>query len=292
MKVLAATLFALLAATACAAATGSSSSAVRVVAGENFWGDIATQLGGAHVTVQSVVSDPNADPHEYESSTNDARAFADANLVILNGAGYDSWGQKLLSASPNQSRRVLIVADLLGKKEGDNPHFWYGPDFVIKVADQITAEYKSTDPADASYFDQRRAAFTSALHPYMSRLAEIHQKFAGVPVGSTETIFVYLADYLGLKVVSPPAFMQAVSEGNDPPADSVVTFQVQIAQRSIKVLVYNVQTETAVTTNLKTAASQRSIPVVGVSETLQPVTASFQDWQEGQLLALEKALAQ
>lgn len=283
---------ALLAACACGAA-GSAGGAgtVAVVAGENFWGDIAAQLGGSHASVQSVVSDPNADPHEYESNTNDARAFATASLVILNGAGYDDWGQKLLGASSNAGRKVLDVADLLGKRSGDNPHFWYDPDYVIRVADRITSDLESIDTSDASYFEEQRIAFTSALAPYMQRLAEIKQKFAGVPIGSTETVFVYMAQYLGLQLISPPAFMQAVSEGNDPPADAVVAFHGEIAQRAIKVLVFNVQTATAVTTNLRIEATQHSIPVVGVSETLQPVTASFQDWQDSQLTALENALS-
>jgi len=279
-------------ASACAGASSAGGSGVvQVVAGENFWGNIATQLGGSRASVQSVVTDPNADPHEYESSTNDARAFATANLVILNGAGYDDWGQKLLQASPNQSRKVLDVADLPGRKSGANPHFWYNPDFVIEAADAITAEYRSIDPADASYFAQQRSAFTTSLQPYMHRLAEVKQKFSGVPVGATETIFSYLAAYLGLDLVSPAGFMQAVSEGNDPPADTVVTFQNLIAHKTIRVLVYNVQTATAVTTNLRIAATQRSIPVVGVSETLEPVTASFQEWQDSQLIALQNALS-
>ena len=280
----------LLAAACSTGSAGGSGSVVQVVAGENFWGNIAGQLGGSHASVQSVVTDPNADPHEYESNTNDARAFATAGLVILNGAGYDVWGQKLLQASPNQDRKVLVVADLLGKKQGDNPHFWYEPDYVIEVADRVTAEYRSIDPTDAAYFDQQRAAFATSLEPYVRRLAEIKHKFAGQRVGATESIFVYMAQYLGLNLVSPPEFMQAVSEGNDPPADTVVTFQNQIANKSIKVLVYNVQTATAVTTNLMIAATRQSIPVVGVSETLQPETASFQEWQDSQLLALENAL--
>jgi len=268
----------------------ASGAALQVVAGQNFWGSIATQLGGSKANVQSVVTDPNADPHEYESNTNDARAVATANLVILNGAGYDDWGQKLLDASPNEGRRVLVVADLLGKKPGDNPHFWYSPDYVIRVADRITAEYRSLDAADASYFDQQRSAFTAALQPYMQRLAEIKSKFAGVPVGSTESIFVYMARYLGLNLISPPEFMQAVAEGNDPPANAVAEFQNQVASKAIKVLVYNVQTATAVTTNLKLQATQQSIPIVGVSETLQPESATFQEWQDSQLVALENAL--
>jgi zinc/manganese transport system substrate-binding protein len=231
------------------AAGTSSGSSVQVVAAENFWGDIATQLGGGRANVQSVVTDPNADPHEYESNANDARAIANANLVILNGAGYDSWADKLLAASPNPSRRVLVVADVLGKRQGDNPHFWYEPDYVVRVADGITAAYRSLDASASGYFEAQRSAFTTALDPYMQRLADVRQKFAGAPVGATESIFTYLAGYLGLRLISPPEFMQAVSEGNDPPAESVVAFQDQIAQRAIRELVYNIQTSTAVTSN-------------------------------------------
>jgi zinc/manganese transport system substrate-binding protein len=293
MRILVVAMAAMIAAVACGgggSTNGSGGSVLQVVAGQNFWGSIASQLGGTKADVQSVVTDPNADPHEYESNTNDARAVATANLVILNGAGYDNWGQKLLDASPNQNRHVLKVADLLGKKPGDNPHFWYNPAYVIQVADKITAEYKSLDSGDAAYFDQQRSALTTAMLPYTQRLSEIKQKFAGVSVGATESIFVYMASYLGLNLISPPEFMQAVAEGNDPPAATVVTFQNQISHKAINVLVYNVQTATAVTTNLKIQATQQAIPVVGVSETLQPVTATFQEWQDSELIALENAL--
>lgn len=263
---------------------------IKIVAGENFWGSIATQLGGAHAQVISIVSDPNADPHEYESSTADARAFAQANYVILNGAGYDSWAQKLLDANPVTGRKVFTVADLLGKKEGDNPHFWYNPAYVEQVANHITADLKALDAADTNYFSQQRTAFETALKPYHDRIAEIKQKFGGQKVGATEDIFVYLANALGLDLISPPEFMQAVAEGNDPPASSVAAFQQQINQRQITVLVYNGQTATAVTTNLKQLASQKHIPLVGVTETIQPPDATFQDWQYAQLLALQNAL--
>jgi len=292
MKRTALVLVALALVAACSAQTPSSSGGtVNVVAGENFWGSIASQLGGTHANVQSVVSDPNADPHEYESSANDARAFAEANLVLLNGAGYDAWGAKLLSANPSDHRVVVTVADLLGKKEGDNAHFWYNPDYVARVADKITAEYKSIDAGDSAYFDQRRAALTVALKPYLDRVAEIRQKFGGVKVGSTESIFEYLATAAGLNLISPPEFMQAVAEGNDPPAGSVVEFQNQVAQKQIKVLVYNLQTVTAVTTNVRHLAQNQDIPVVGISETLQPETATFQEWQLAELIALQNALA-
>jgi zinc/manganese transport system substrate-binding protein len=278
-----------------ASACGLSTPAVetgrlQVVAGQSFWGSIAAQLGGSKAGVQSVVTDPNADPHEYESNTNDARAVADADLVILNGAGYDEWANKLVAANPSSHRTVLVAADLLRKKAGDNPHFWYNPDYVTRMADQITADYRSIDSADASYFDQQRAALNTALEPYTQRIAEIKARFSGVRVASTESVFVYLATALGLDLISPPEFMDAVAEGNDPPAAAVIAFQDQITSRQAKVLVYNVQTATAVTTNIKHLAALAGIPLVGVSETLQPESATFQDWQLSQLLVLENAL--
>jgi zinc/manganese transport system substrate-binding protein len=284
-------LFVVLGAAACGGSTPTASNGpIQVVAAQNFWGSLATQLGGSRANVQSIVTDPNADPHEYESNTNDARAIADANFVILNGAGYDNWANKLLAANPSSHRTVLVAADLFGKKAGDNPHLWYNPDYVIRMADQITTDYKAIDSTDAAYFDQQRAAFTTALKPYTQRLAEIKAKFSGVRVGATESIFVYMAAYLGLNLVSPPEFMDAVAEGNDPPAAAVIAFQSQITSKQVKVLVYNVQTATAVTTNIKHLAALADIPIVGVSETLQPESATFQDWQLAQLITLENAL--
>jgi zinc/manganese transport system substrate-binding protein len=265
--------------------------AISVVAGENFWGNVAAQLGGSSVSVQSVVTDPNADPHEYESSTQDARVFSDADLVILNGAGYDNWGQKLLDANTSNHRTVLNIAQLLGRMPGDNPHFWYNPSYVLTVADKITAEYKTIDPGGASLFDQQRAAFTIALKPYTDRIAAIKSKYAGTPIGSTESIFVYMAAALGLDLITPPEFMDAVAQGTDPPASAVASVHDQVAGKQIKVLVYNIQASSALTTSLKQLAQQQGIPLVGVTETLQPVGATFEDWQAAQLAALEAALA-
>jgi len=291
-KIFAATFGVMLVASACGVGSPAApSGSISVVAGENFWGSIAAQLGGSKVTVHSVVTDPNADPHEYESNTTDARAFADSDLVILNGAGYDDWGQKLLDANPNSHRTVLNIAQLLGKKAGDNPHFWYQPDDVIAVTDKITAEYKAMKPTDVSFFDQQRASFVTALKPYTDRIAAINSRFAGVPVGSTESIFVYMAGALGLNLISPADFMNAIAEGTDPPAAAVAAFHDQITGKKIKVLVYNNQASTSVTTNLKQLAQQNGIPLVGVAETLQPVGATFQDWQVSQLSALESALS-
>ncbi len=274
----------------CGGSNSPRSGAINVVAAESFWGSIAAQLGGQKVKVQSVVTDPNADPHEYETTTNDARAFADANLVILNGAGYDDWGKKLLDANPSSQRQEFAIAQLLGRKLGDNPHFWYRPDYVLKVADAITVQYRSIDSTDSGYFDQRRADFGVALKPYEDKIASIKQKFGGSAIGSTESVFEYMADALGLNLLTPLAFMNAVAQGSDPPVSSVAAFHDQIAANEIKVLVYNVQTTTSVTTNLVRLAASRHIPSVGVSET-QPANATFEDWQLAQLDKLESALA-
>lgn len=281
---------ALVAATACASSPAPPQGKVAVVAAENFWGSLASQLGGAKAYVQSIVTDPSADPHEYESGAADARSFADADLVIVNGAGYDGWAQKLLDSNPASGRRVVSVAAVLGKRTGDNPHFWYDPGAIPRVADAITAALRSLDAQDAAYFDTQRSAFTAALQPFQDEVAAIKRRFSGTPIASTETVFLYMAASLGLDVTTPVAFMQAVSAGYDPPASALAAFHDQISARQVKVLVYNLQTATAVTTNLKDLASARHIATVGVTETLQPQHVTFQAWQLAELTALEHAL--
>ena len=268
----------------------NSSGIVNVVAGENFWGSIVSQIGGIHVHVISIVSDPNADPHEYESNTDNARAFADANYVILNGAGYDSWGDKLLSASTNSNRKVLRVADLLGKKEGDNPHFWYNPTYVNQVAAQMEADLISIDPSNSDYYKTQYTALLTSFASYQGRITSIKKQFGGTKVAATEDIFAYLSDAAGLNLISPPEFIQAVAEGNDPSAASVVTFQEQLKSKDPQVLVYNQQTVTPITENMKKLAADNDIPVIGITETIQPPDVSFQDWMNAELIALQNAL--
>ncbi len=264
--------------------------ALNIVAGENFWGSIVSQLAGRAARVTSVVSDPNADPHNYESSADSARAFADADYVVLNGAGYDTWADRLLAANPSAKRKVLTVATWLGSKEGDNPHFWYQPDFVTRVADRVTADLKSIDAADSGYFDGQRQALAAAWATVSTRLDAIKAKFAGTPVAATESIFSYLADFLGLKVVSPVEFMNAVAEGNDPPAPSVAAFQDLLTRKVAKVLVFNRQTASVVTSNVEKLATANGIPIVGVTETIQPPDARFEEWFRVELIDLQNAL--
>src|SRR3954454_2288145 len=186
-----------LGASACASSApeNGSSGKVAVAAAEDFWGSIAKQLGGVHAEVRSVISNPNSDPHDYEPTPADARAVASAKIVISNGIGYDSWIDKLLSANPVSGRAVLKVGDLVGLKEGANPHQWYSPSTVERVIAAMTEQYKKADPADAAYFDQQRISYeTTSLGEYKSVIANIRAKFAGTPVGASESVFAPLAD--------------------------------------------------------------------------------------------------
>src|SRR5580704_9002290 len=162
------------------AMTSASGTVLQIVAAENFWGSLVSQLGGTHVNVLSVVSDPNADPHEYESNASDARAVATANYVIENGAGYDSWMDKLLSASNNPNQKVLNVATLLGKKDGDNPHMWYSPSYVNTVTAQMEQDLIAIDPADAAYYQAQYKSLEANMAEYQSRIDSIKQQYSGV----------------------------------------------------------------------------------------------------------------
>jgi len=268
----------------------STSNVIKVVAAENFWGSLVSQLGGTHVNVTSIVTDPNADPHEYESNAADAIAIANAQFVIVNGAGYDTWALQLISASNTPHQVVLNVQELINQPVGANPHFWYSPYYVNDTVDAMYKDLCSIDPALTAYFTQQYTSLKASLGVYNERIDEIKQQFGGTKVASTESIFVYLANATGLDLVSPPAFMDAVAEGNDPPAQSIVQFDNLITNKTISMLVYNEQTVTPLTQSIKSLASQYNIPIVGVTETIQPSDVAFQVWMNAELLAIQNAL--
>jgi zinc/manganese transport system substrate-binding protein len=268
----------------------SSSSQIQVVAAENFWGSLISQLGGTHTNVLSIVSDPNADPHEYESNYADAVAIANARLVIVNGAGYDTWALQLIAASNTPHQVVLNVQELINQTVGANPHFWYSPYYVNDTVNAMYHDLVSIDPANAAYYTQQYVALNASLGVYNARIDEIKQLYGGVKVGSTESIFVYLANATGLDLVSPPAFMEAVAEGIDPTYASIAQFTQLIQNKTVTVLVYNAQTVTQLTQSIKALASQEGIPIVPVTETISPPDLTFQVWMNSELIALQNAL--
>jgi zinc/manganese transport system substrate-binding protein len=273
-------------------AASSSSGKLQVVAAEDFWGSIAAQLGGDRVEVTSIITNPAADPHDYEPTSEDARTMASAQMAIVNGIGYDEWAAKLLAANPESSRVELTVGDVLGLKAGDNPHQWYSPASVHRVIARITADYKRADSGNDAYFDRRRSAFeTNGLAEYNDLIAQIKASYAGTPVGASESIFEPLAPALGLDLITPNGFMDAIAEGTEPtPADKATTDE-QIAGGRLKAWVYNSQNATPDVQRLNDAARSAGIPVATVTETLTPEGASFQEWMSRQLKDLRAALA-
>ncbi len=281
------------AASSATTSAGGSSKVLQVAAAENFWGSIAGQLGGDHVKVTSIITNPDTDPHSYEATAADARTVAGADYVITNGIGYDAWSDKLLAANPAPSRATLKVGDLLGKKEGDNPHQWYSPDSVTKVIKQITADYKKADPADAAYFDTQKTTFEkTTLAPYNQLISDIKAKYAGTPIGASESIVTPLSDGLRLKMLTPATFLTAMSEGTDPTAADKAAIDQQISGKQIKVYVYNSQNSTPDVAAQVKAAQAQGIPVATVTETLAPANSSFQDWQAKELQGIADALKQ
>ena len=283
-----------LALTACGttAPVGSTGSGkVEVVAAENFWGSIALQVGGDRAHVTSLIANPATDPHDYEATPGDARLLAVAQYVIVNGAGYDAWAPKLLDANPAAGRRVLSIGDLFGKKEGDNPHMWYSPSLVDKVVDRIASDLGKLDSAHAAYFQQQAAQFkATGLKDYHDTINAIKQRYSGVRVGATESIFAYMTPDLGLNLITPYGYLKATSEGTDPSAADKATVLSQIANREVKVFVFNAQNSTPDIQGLVDHARAKGIPVVKITETLTPATATFQEWQTTQLKDLLTAL--
>ncbi|HSV64890.1 MAG TPA: zinc ABC transporter substrate-binding protein [Mycobacteriales bacterium] len=271
---------------------GASARTIQVVAAENFWGSIAVQLGGERVTVTNIIDSPDVDPHDYEAKAADARAIAAADLVLINGVGYDTWATQAVRANPAPGRTVLTVGDVVGVPAGGNPHRWYNPDDVQKVVAALVADYKMIDPAHSAYFDQRKVAFTTiGLAAYRVVIAEIRAKYAGTPVGASESIFAMVAPSLGLDLITPPTFLTAVSQGTDPTAADKATIDAQIRDRKLAVYVCNSQNATPDVQAQITAAKAHGIPVTTITETLTPPTASWQEWQTAQLTALREALA-
>lgn len=277
----------------CGLGAGSPASGgkVEVVAAENFWGSIATQVGGDRAHVTSVIVNPETDPHDYEPTPADARLIAGAKYVIVNGAGYDSWAPKLLAANPVSGRIVLTIGDFLGKKEGDNPHMWYSPTYVERVVDKIAADLAAVDSGDASYFDQQKTAYkTTGLKVYHELISAIKTNYKGSPVGATESIFSYMADDTGLDLVTPGDYLKAISEGTDPSPSDKATVLQQITAKKIKVFVFNSQNSTPDVKSLVDKARAQGIPIARVTETLAPANVTFQDWQTNQLKELLAAL--
>ncbi|HEY3912258.1 MAG TPA: zinc ABC transporter substrate-binding protein [Stellaceae bacterium] len=262
---------------------------LRIVAAENFYGDIARQIGGGEVAVTSILSNPDQDPHEFEANPSTARAFAAARLVIYNGADYDPWAVKLLAASPSSSRETIVVARLVHRKAGDNPHLWYEPGTMPALAAALAGTLAKLDPAHQADYAQRLASFRKSMIPLDREIAALRKKYFRTAVTATEPVFGYMADALGLAMRNP-GFQLAVMNDAEPSASDIAKFEQDLRSRAVKVLLYNSQTSEALTRRMRMIATKAGVPVIGVSET-EPRGKDYQEWMLSQLQALDRALA-
>lgn len=268
----------------------TAGSGLAVVAAENVYGDIAQQIGGVHVHVTSILSDPNADPHLFGPSSSNGLAVATARVVIQNGLGYDAFMTKLENAAPNAKRSVLTIADVLGVHGRDaNPHLWYDVPALGRIAGAIANALEQADPAHGNAYRAGLAHFDASLEPLRREVAHIRSLFGGSSVAYTEPVPGYLIDAAGLKNLSPTSFTRAIEEGTEPPPEAVAAMNALMTARSVKVLLYNSQAVSPITSRVRTEAAHAHIPVVGVTETLPP-HHSFQQWQLAQARQLAAAL--
>ena len=267
----------------------ASADPVVVVAAENFYGDIAAQVGGAHVQVTSVLSNPHDDPHLFVATPATAKALDGTQVVILNGVDYDPWMEKLLAAHQSPGRREILVANLAHKRAGDNPHLWYDPATVRALANALTIVLGIVDPADRTEYQKTGTAFAASLEPLDAKIADMRKKYAGSPVAASEPVFGYMAELLGLEVRNEK-FSMAVMNNAEPSTSDVAAFEDDLRGHRVKVMLYNAQASEAAVQRLVQIAREQNIPVVGVSET-EPADRTYQQWMTGQLDALDKALS-
>ncbi|MEA2388475.1 MAG: zinc/manganese transport system substrate-binding protein [Thermoleophilaceae bacterium] len=275
---------------ACGGASSRAGGRVRVVAAENFYGDIVARVGGGHVDVTSIIHSPTADPHEYTGTTQDTEAVAHARLVIVNGAGYDSFMERLLAAAPSSGRTAIHVDDLLGVAGGDpNPHLWYDPRTAPRLGDAVARALTKADPAHSADYRRGASRFTASLAPIDREVASL-RRFAGTPFAYTERVPEYLTRRIGLVLRTPPAFAKADEAGVDPPPQSVAAMRALVTGHRVKLLLYNAQADSPAAASVRSLAKAEGIPVVGVTET-PPPHVGFVRWQLGQLIAIKAALS-
>ena len=271
------------------AVSPAAAAGLNVVAAENFYGDLAKQVGGKAVTVTSILSNPDQDPHLFEADPSTARALKSAKVVVSNGVDYDPWMEKLTAADPSPGRAAIVAADLMGKKTGDNPHLWYDPKTMEVVAAAMAEKFGAADPAAKAEFKRNADAFDASLKPLDAKIAAMKAKYAGQPVTASEPVFGYMAGLIGLDVHNQN-FALAVMNNTEPSASDVAGFEDDLKNHKVKVMIYNAQADDPSVKRLVEIAKASKIPIVGVSET-EPAGKTYQAWMMEQLDALDHALS-
>jgi zinc/manganese transport system substrate-binding protein len=261
---------------------------IAVVAAENFYGDVAQQIGGDTVSVVSILNNPDQDPHLFETSPSIVREIAAAQVVVYNGIDYDPWIERLLKVTPNSGRAVITAGDLIHKRSGDNPHLWYDPSTMPAVAEALAAAFTAIDPVHAGVYSARLKTFVASLEPLDRKIAAISAQFSGVPVTASEPVFSYMATALHLTMRNQD-FQRAIMNDTEPSARDVAAFERDLKTHQVRVLFFNKQASNKVVQHLVDLARASNVPVVGVTETAPP-GVSYQDWMHSELDATAKAL--
>jgi zinc/manganese transport system substrate-binding protein len=274
----------------CGSSATSTGGRVNVVAAENFYGNIASQIGGRHVAVTSILTNPSADPHLFEPGTSNGLAVAGAKVVLQNGLGYDAFMTRLENAAMSSDRTVVTMADVLGIHGKDaNPHLWYDVPQLDRIAGSIAAALERADPHHATAYRAGLARFERSLRPLRREVASIRARDHGAPVAYTEPVPGYLVAAADLDNLAPETFTRPLEEGTEPAPAAVSAMDELVAKHRIRVLLYNSQAVSPITARLRDEARSAGIPVVPVTETLPP-GLTFQQWQLGQARALAAAL--
>jgi zinc/manganese transport system substrate-binding protein len=274
------------------AASHDRSGVVVAVGAENEYADVLSQIGGQYVKVTAIMSNPNTDPHTFESSAAVSQVVSAAQLVIQNGVGYDTFMTKIEKASPSSSRRVIDVQKLLGLPDTTpNPHLWYKPTTMPAVAKAIAQDLAHFQPSHAAYFQQNLQVFDASLAPYYQEMAKIKATFPNDPVATTEPVSDYMLQASGIDNMTPFTLQAAIMNGTDPSPQDVSLQDSLFTQKKVKVFVYNQQVTDSVTEGFLKLAHENHIPVVGVYETMPVPGYHYQTWMLAEADAVYNALA-
>jgi zinc/manganese transport system substrate-binding protein len=271
----------------------SPNATINAVGAENEYANVIEQIGGSYVKVTAIESNPNTDPHTFEASPSVAQAVGAANLLIENGVGYDTYMEKIESASPNSSRKVINVQKLLGLPESTpNPHLWYKPETMPALARALVGDLSALAPAHATYFQENAKRFDESLKPWYTAIAKFRATYPDTPVATTEPVGDYMLEAAGTRNLTPFPFQADIMNGTDP-APQLVTLQNSLfSGHKVKVFVHNQQVTDSLTESFVQAAQRAGIPVVGVYETMPTPGYDYQSWMLAEVKALEKALAE
>jgi zinc/manganese transport system substrate-binding protein len=277
-----------------ASSGGSSSNAtIAAVGAENEYANVIEQIGGKYVKVSAIESNPNTDPHTFEASPSVAQTVSAASLLIENGVGYDTYMEKIESASPSSSRKVINVQHLLGLPDSTaNPHLWYKPQTMPAVAKALVSDLSALQPAHAAYFQANATKFEESLKPWYAAIAKFKAAYPNTPVATTEPVGDYMLEAAGTKNMTPFTLQASIMNGTDPAPQDVTLQNGLFSGHLVKVFVYNQQVTDSLTASFKQAAKSAGIPVVGVYETMPTPGYDYQSWMLAEVQALEKAVGQ